>query len=132
MAFFLLNSGCNWHKLYPTLGAVAGGAAGGALAGPGGAALGAGAGAGAGSLLSAGDEAEDAQATIRALTTGDVDKLVSQRLEKAKNNGFFDGIKEEIYGAMKLMVIGLAAWFLIPLAYSHYRAKKTERKIDGK
>ena len=132
MAFFLLNSGCSWHKLYPTMGAVAGGAAGAALAGPGGAALGAGAGAGAGSLLSAGDEAEDAQATIRALTTGDVDKLVSQRLEKAKNNGFFDGIKEEIYGAMKLMVIGLAAWFLIPLAYSHYRAKKTERKIDGK
>ena len=44
----------------------------------------------------------------------------------------FDGLKEEIYGAMKLMVIGLAAWFLLPLAYSHYRAKKTERKINGK
>lgn len=132
MAFFLLNSSCSWHKLYPTLGAVAGGAAGGALAGPGGAALGAGAGAGAGSLISAGDEAQEAQATIRALTTGDVDQLVTHRLEKAKNNGFFDGIKEEIYGAMKLMVIGLAAWFLLPLAYSHYRAKKTERKLDGR
>jgi hypothetical protein len=132
MAFFLLNTGCSFHKLYPAMGAVAGGAAGAALAGPGGAALGAGAGAGAGSLFSAGDEAEEAQATIRALTTGDVDRLVALRLEKAKNNGFFDGIKEEIYGVIRLTVLGLAAWFLLPLAYSHYRAKKTERKIDGK
>jgi hypothetical protein len=33
---------------------------------------------------------------------------------------------------IKITALGLAAWFLLPLAYSHYRARKTERKFDGK
>ena len=32
------------------------------------------------------------------------------------------------YGVIKLCVIGCALWFLVPMIYSHYRAKKAESK----
>lgn len=122
-------SGCkSWRPLLPPSLAVVGGGVG-AIGGPGTAAVAAGAASAAGSLIIMDSEKrEDKQVMVEALTSGDVQKLVDHRLESAKNNGFFDGILEEVYGVIKLTAIGLGLWFFVPMAYSHYRARKTEKK----
>ena len=65
---------------------------------------------------------------VEALTSGDVNALVENKLKNAADEGFFDGVLTEIYGVIKLCVIGCALWFLVPMIYSHWRAKKTEKK----
>ena len=81
-----------------TLGVVGGGI--GALGGnPVTAGLGAGLGAGAGTLLVQGsDKVESEVRVLKALTTGDVNKVVEAKLDEAKDNGFFDGVLTEVYG----------------------------------
>ena len=95
-----------------------------------GAGLGAGLGAGAGSLLLL-DKSKDQseELVIEALTKDGANALINAKLESAKNNGFFDGVLAEVYGVLKLCVIGLGLWFLIPMLYTHYHAKKNR---DGK
>lgn len=118
-------------SLLPPSLAIVGGAAGAATTGgsPMGAALGAGAGSAAGSLMVMDSTArEDKQMMVEALTSGDVNALVENKLKNAANEGFFDGILTEIYGVIKLCVIGCAAWFIVPMIYSHWRAKRTEKK----
>ena len=94
-----------------------------------GAALGAGAGSAAGSLMMMDSTArEDKAMMVEALTSGDVNALVENKLKNAADEGFFDGVLTEIYGVIKLCVIGCALWFLVPMIYSHWRAKRTEKK----
>lgn len=124
-----LVSGCSFSKLWPTAGAVAGGSVGAVVGGPGGAALGAGAGAVSGSLLASERDVKVAQARIEALTRGDVSELVAQELDEAKTNGFFDTLLQEVYGVIKLVALGLAAWLLVPIIYTKYLHKKLK---DGK
>ena len=117
-------------SLLPPSLAIVGGAAGAATTGnPMGAALGAGAGSAAGSLLVMDSTArEDKQMMVEALTSGDVNALVETKLKNAQDEGFFDGVLTEIYGVIKLCVIGCALWFVVPMIYSHWRAKKSEKK----
>ena len=118
-------------SLLPPSLAIVGGAAGAATTGgsPMGAALGAGAGSAAGSLMMMDSTArEDKAMMVEALTSGDVNALVENKLKNAADEGFFDGVLTEIYGVIKLCVIGCALWFLVPMIYSHWRAKRTEKK----
>ena len=127
----LLNFSCSFRSLLSPSLALVGGATGAVATGgnPMGAGLGAGLGAGTGALLSMDDEMrEDKVMMVEALTSGDVNKLVESKLQNAKEDGFFDGILTEIYGVIKLCVIGCALWFLVPMIYSHWRARKTEKK----
>ena len=61
---------------------------------------------------------------LKALTTGDVQEVVNAKLADAKDDGFFDHIFTEIYGVLKLCVIGLALWILVPMIYTHWHTKK--------
>jgi len=116
-------------SLLPPALAVVGGGIGAATGNPVAAATGAGAGSAAGSLIVMDSDArEDKKMMVEALTSGDVNKLVETKLKNAQNEGFFDGILNEIYGVIKLCVIGCAAWFIVPMVYSHWRAKRSERK----
>ena len=117
----LILTGC--AALYPIGGAVLGGAAGSPF-GIGGAALGAGAGAAGGALLAGDKELKDAKEEIKLLSTGDVNALVQKRLEEAKDGGFFDSIMEEVYGFVKLALIGLVLWNVVPIIYTRYVHKK--------
>ena len=119
----LVLSGCSARNFYPLAGSVGGGSAG-AIGGPVTAGLGAGAGWAAGEIAKGNKDLEEAKDTISALTTGDVDELVQQRLEDARDGGFFDGILDEVYGFLKLCIIGLAAFFIIPLLYTRHVHKK--------
>lgn len=131
LCVIFLNFSCSFRSLLSPSLALVGGATGAVATGgnPIGAGLGAGLGAGTGSLLAMDDEKrEDQEMLVEVLTSGDVNKLVESKLESAKENGFFDGILNEIYGVIKLCVIGCALWFVVPMIYSHWRAKRTEKK----
>ena len=118
--------------LPPTL-ALGGGAVGAvATAGsPMGAGLGAGLGAGAGSLLLLDKtNSESEERVLQALTQDGAEKLINAKLEMAKNNGFFDQVLDEVYGVLKLCVIGLALWILVPILYTRYHAKKNGKQSN--
>jgi len=104
--------------LYPIGGAIVGGGAG-SLAGPVGGALGAGAGAAAGQILAKDNETAKLKDHIKALSTGDVNKLVELRMEEAKSSGFFDSILDEFYSLMKLVCLGLILWTGIPIVWTY-------------
>jgi hypothetical protein len=110
-------------------GAVIGGA-GGSLGGPVGAGAGAGLGYAAGEVIKASDEEADSVATniktIKALSEGDISKLVELQLEQ-ESNGWMDKVLDEIYGLLKLSAIGFALYLLIPILYTKYLHKKNER-----
>jgi hypothetical protein len=123
-------SSCSIKKFYPLGGAVVGGSAG-SIGGPVSAGLAAGAGWTVGELAKGDADLREAQQTIKALTTGDVDTLVQRRLEDARNNGFFDGILDEVYGLLKICVIGLSLWVIIPLLYTRHVHKKQKEKDES-
>lgn len=125
----LFFSGCSLKSLLPPSLAVVGGGVGAISGNPAIAAVSAGAGAAAGHLIIMDeDKRVQQQQVIDALTTGDANALIDAKLDEAKNNGFFDGVLTEVYGVLKLCVIGLALWILVPMIYSHWRAKRTEEK----
>jgi hypothetical protein len=122
---FICLSSCSIKKFYPLGGAVAGGAAG-SIGGPVSAGLGAGAGWTIGELAKGDEELKQAKQTIQALTTGDVNKLVEQRLEEAKGDGFFDSILDGIYDLLLIALIAVALWIIIPMWYTHYIVNKNK------
>lgn len=123
--------GCSIKKFYPLGGAVLGGAAGG-VGGPVSAGLGAGAGWTVGELARGDADLKEAQQTIKALTTGDVDALVLKRLEDAKQGGFFDSMLDEVYGLLQICVIGLTLWIAVPMLYTrHVHKKQKESNVSG-
>ena len=126
----LLCTSCGIKKFYPLAGSVVGGSAG-ALGGPISAGLGAGAGWTIGELARGDAELKEAQETIVALSTGDVDRLVQKKLEAARDGGFFDGILDEVYGFLKLGIIGVALFFIVPLLYTRHVHKK-QKESNGK
>ena len=123
VVIFILTSGC--ASLYPIGGAVVGGAAG-SLAGPAGAALGAGAGAAGGQILAKDKDLKTAQATIQALTTGDVQDLIE--LQAGKEQSGFDAVIDGIYRVLWLLGVGMALWFIIPWIWAKSHVKKAVAK----
>lgn len=129
--FFLTNCASSLRPLLSPSLAMIGGAGGAVATGgsPMGAMLGAGAGSATGALIAMGDEKrEDKAIMVEALTSGDVHGIVESKLKSAKDGGFFDEVLHEVYGVIKLTAIGLGLWFIVPMIYSHYRAKKSEKK----
>ena len=118
----LLLQGC--VNLYPIGGAILGGAGGAAVGGPAGAAIGGGAGATAGAMIAGDKELAKAKEEIKALSTGDVNKLVQMKLEEAKSGGFFDSMLAGVYSFVKLALIGLILWNVVPIVYTRYVQKK--------
>ena len=121
----LLMGGCSMRALYPTMGAVVGGGAGG-IAGPMGAAVGAGAGAAAGQLLAGDEDLKAAKAqpqqVIASLSKGDVEGMLAAAAGKQK--GFVDEAIDGVIGFVKLCLIFLVLWNLIPIIYTRYIHKK--------
>ena len=113
--------GCSFRALYPTAGAVIGGGAG-SIAGPLGGAIGAGAGAATGQLLAGDEELQDAKDTITAISRGDVEGLIAKASGKQK--GFVDEAIDGVIGFVKLCLIFLVLWNLIPIIYTRYIHKK--------
>lgn len=116
-------------SFYPLAGSVVGGSAG-AIGGPVTAGLGAGAGWAAGEVAKGNADLEEAQETIQALTTGDVDKLVEKKLADAKDNGYFDSLLDGVYDFIKLCAIGLALWLVFQFWLNHKLAKKAINEKD--
>ena len=130
----LLLGGCKSMSFKPllpaTLGVVGGGI--GALGGnPVTAGLGAGLGAGAGTLLVQGsDKVESEVRVLKALTTGDVNKVVEAKLDEAKDNGFFDGVSNRGLRSNKTLrhrswTLDFSSHDLHSLAF-----QKTKRKME--
>tara|TARA_R100000808_G_scaffold5637_1_gene16980 strand:+ start:1422 stop:1835 length:414 start_codon:yes stop_codon:yes gene_type:complete len=117
----LFLGGCSFRALYPTAGAVIGGGAG-SIAGPVGGAIGAGAGAATGQLLAGDEELQDAKDTITAISRGDVEGMLAAATGKQK--GFVDEAIDGVIGFVKLCLIFLVLWNLIPIIYTRYIHKK--------
>ena len=118
----LFLGGCSLRPLYAPMGGALGAAAGGAVGGVGGAFLGGGAGAATGGLLAGEDELQDAKATITAISRGDVEGMLAAATGKQK--GFVDEAIDGVIGFVKLCLIFLVLWNLIPIIYTRYIHKK--------
>ena len=122
----LMLFGCRMKTFYPTIGAVAGGGVG-ALGGPMVAAGGAGAGALVGEIARGDSDLEEAREEIKALTTGDVEKLLAIRMKEQKSG--FQSLISGIYNLLIICGIVAGGFFILPFLYSHRLHKKTTANI---
>ena len=127
---FLLMSMTSCASLYPIGGAIVGGGVG-SLGGPAGAAVGAGAGAAGGQLLAKEKDIKDLKEEVDAYSKGDVEKRVQLRLEEARDGGFFSGMLEGVYDFIKLIVVILIIWNVLPIVYTFLSNKKINKKLNG-
>ena len=134
--FFLLSVlgsfffGCSKASFYPALGAT-GGAAVGSLGGPGAAAGGAAVGWGVGEVSKYMEENAHLTQQVKALSEGDIKQLVNNQLDESMDNGFFDGMLTEIYGLLKVCLIGVVLWNVIPIIYTRYVHKKAKNRVPN-
>lgn len=123
-------NGCSKASFYPALGAT-GGAAVGSLGGPGTAAGGAALGWGVGEVSKYVEENKHLTDQVKALSEGDVQQLVKNQLDESMDDGFFDGMLTEIYGLLKLCLVGVVLWYVIPIIYTRYVHKKTKNGVSS-
>ena len=113
-------------------GATIGGGVG-SIGGPATAAVGAGAGYAIGELAKGEDTADDIKAVkdqVEALSQGDIQKLVDIQLANSEQ-GFMDKVMSEVWGILKLLMLGTALWIIVPIIYSRYLHKKHEKRLNG-
>ncbi len=132
--FFLLAvsgsfTGCSKASFYPALGAT-GGAAVGSLGGPGAAAGGAAVGWGVGEVSKYMEENQHLTQQVKALSEGDIKQLVNNQLDESMDNGCCDGMLNEIYGLLKVCLIGVVLWNVIPIIYTRYVHKKAKNGVS--
>ena len=125
----LLMTSC--ASLYPLGGSVVGATGGAAVGGIPGAAIGAGVGWGAGKGAQVVKENKNLKEEVEAYSKGDVEKLVQLRLQEAKEGGFFDSMLEGVYDFIKIVVLVLVLWNVLPLVYTFMSNKKIHKKING-
>ena len=94
------------------------------VGGPAGAAVGAGIGWGAGTGVKLVKENKDLGAQVNALTEGDVDKFIELKLKEKKESGFFDSMLDGVYSFIKLVLVILILWNVVPIVYTRYVQKK--------
>lgn len=123
-------TGCSKASFYPALGAT-GGAAVGSLGGPGTAAGGAAVGWGVGEVSKYMEENAHLTQQVKALSEGDIKQLVNNQLDESMDNGFFDSMLTEIYGLLKLSLIVVVLWNVIPIIYTRYVHKKTKNRVPN-
>jgi hypothetical protein len=112
-------TGCAIRDAYPIAGAVAGAGGGAAIGGVPGAVIGSGVGYGAGKLGQLADANKD---LVKAITEKDVQALLEAGMGKQK--GFIEEALDTIYGFIKLCLIGIVIWNLVPIIYTRYVQKK--------
>lgn len=130
LSFGSFFNGCSKASFYPALGAT-GGAAVGSLGGPGAAAGGAALGWGVGEVSKYVEENKHLTDQVKALSEGDVQQLVKNQLDESMDDGFFDGMLTEIYGLLKLCLVGVVLWNVIPIIYTRYVHKKTKNGVSS-
>ena len=116
---FLFLGGCSIWDAAPPAGAVIGGAIGAATGNP---LVG---GAGALARYSAGKVAQVSakhKGTIKALSEGDIEALVAAGLGEQK--GFMDEALDTLYGFIKICLVLVVLWNLVPIIYTRYVHKK--------
>lgn len=123
IGFFTI--GCSKASFYPAIGAT-GGAAVGSLGGPATAAGGATVGWGIGEVSKYIEENQHLTEQVKALNEGDVQKLVKNQLDESMDNGFFDSMLTEFYGLLKVCLVGVVLWNVIPIIYTRYVHKKAK------
>ena len=99
--------------------AVVGCVTGALLGGPSCGAIGAGLGYGAGKLTALASENKD---LVKAITEKDVQALLEAGMGQQK--GFIEEALDTIYGFIKLCLIGIVMWNLVPIIYTRYVHKK--------
>ena len=119
LVFTLFFTGCSLRDAYPIGGAVAGAGTGAAVGGIPGAVIGSGVGYGAGKLGQLADENKD---LVKAITEKDVQALLEAGMGQQK--GFIEEALDTIYGFIKLCLIGIVMWNLVPIIYTRYVHKK--------
>ena len=65
---------------------------------------------------------------VKAISEGDVQELVQQQLDKKMDDGFFDSMLDEVYGFLKLCLVGVILWNVVPLIYTRYVHNKSQKK----
>jgi len=130
----LFMTGC-LKTMAPTGLAVVGGGLG-SIGGPWGSALGAGGGAALGQVIKGEAEVikaqEKAQEVIKALSEGDVEKMIE--LRAGEQEGIFDKVVDGIYRLLYLGGLCMALWFVLPWVWAKKHVKQTVEKHlkDGK
>lgn len=120
-------SGCSKASFYPLAGSV-GGATIGSLGGPGPAAGGAALGWGIGEGAKLMEENKGLAKKVNALSEGDVQKLVQLQLDEKMDDGFFDSMLDEVYGFLKICLVGVILWNVVPIIYTRYVHNKANNK----
>lgn len=118
----LLLQGCSWKSVAPTIMGGAGAGVG-SLAGPGGSIVGGTLGAGAGQLIKELDENQEARATVKMLTEGDVQALVDHKVQNSGIEGFMQTVKKWLL--ISACLLGL--YLMIPIFIAK-RCSQTEAK----
>ena len=112
-------TGCSLRDTYPIGGAVAGAGTGAAVGGIPGAVIGSGVGYGAGKLGQLASENKD---LVKAISESDVQAMLEAGMGQQK--GFIEEALDTIYGFIKLCLIGIVIWNLVPIIYTRYVHKK--------
>ena len=125
----LMLSGCTLKQWYPAIGATTAGAAGAALGGgPLVVGLAAGGGALAGEVSRGNEAVKDAEATIRAISQGDVEALVSQGLASQKST--IEKAMDTVWTALKVAALCILGVLAIPLFITRSNSKKIKKICD--
>ena len=72
------------------------------------------------------EENQHLTAQVQALSEGDVQQLVKNQLDESMDNGFFDSLLTEFYGLLKVCLVGVVLWNVIPIIYTRYVHKKAK------
>lgn len=122
----MLSTSCTLKQWYPAIGATTAGAAGAALGGgPLIVGLAAGGGALAGEVSQGNEAVAEARETIRALSSGDVEALVSRGL--ASQKGIIEKATDTIWTALKVAAFVVLGFLTIPLFITRSNTKKINK-----
>ena len=84
-----------------------------------------------GEILQTFEENKHLTDQVKALSEGDIKQLVNNQLDESMDNGFFDSMLTEIYGLLKLSLIVVVLWNVIPIIYTRYVHKKTKNRVPN-
>ena len=122
LATILLQS-CSMKSLAPTIGGGLGAGVG-SIGGIPGAVAGGTLGAGVGQLVHELDRNKEAQATISALTQGDVEKLVKVQMDQQKS--WFSKALDGLKSILLMGSIAFGLYILVPIIYTRHKVRKIQ------
>lgn len=122
LAIIAVLTSCSLKTFAPTaLGAVGGGV--GAIGGPGPAFAGAGLGAAAGQIIKESDKVERQAEKLKALSEGDVSKLVELKLKEER--GWFEKTINGVYDILMVSALGMVLY----MVFNYWHGRRLARRI---